>query len=185
MGGKLPRDQFFWKALRYHQSSQVGPFVEFGILWILLESICAWPDGVAFGPELAYIGAAWQPRRGGHLRVWLPPHWRDDRTEPCRDKLSSTPEPAMGSSMVSATVKTSHKVLPPPLNPHTPQNVRITFCQLIELRRQSKARQSEAPPLRRWRTLCMSSALRCSFCPPASSPLPRDDCCRPGGAALP
>ena len=41
MGGKLPRYQFFWEALRYHRSSQAGLFGEFGILWVLLESICA------------------------------------------------------------------------------------------------------------------------------------------------
>ena len=114
IGGKLPRNQFFWKALRYHQSSQVGPFVEFGILWILLERICAWLDGVAFGLELAHIGAAWQPRRGGHLQVWLPPHRRDDRTELCRDKLSSTLGSVMGSSIAPTTVKISHRVLSEP-----------------------------------------------------------------------
>ena len=44
---------------------------------------------MVFGPELVYVGIAWQSRR---------------------DKLWSTLGSAMGSGIVSATVKISHKV---------------------------------------------------------------------------
>ena len=67
-----------------------------------------------FWTRTACMGVAWQLRCGSRLQVQSPPRRRGGRTEPCRDKLSSTLGSVMGGGIVPATVKTSHKVLPLP-----------------------------------------------------------------------
>ena len=76
--------------------------------------------------SLTTVLVARQSRRGSRLQIRLPSRWRGGRTEMCRDKLQSTLEPATDSGIASATVKTSHKVLPPPFPSHqcpTPSQV--------------------------------------------------------------
>ena len=68
-------------------------------------------NGMAFGPELAYMETTWWPHYNNRLLAQLPPRCMDSYTEPCRDKLPATFGPVMGGSMAPATVKISHKVL--------------------------------------------------------------------------
>ena len=60
------------------------------------------------------MGAALQPRRDGQPRIGSHPILRDSNPKLRLDSSLSTLGPAMGNGITFATVKISHKVLPPP-----------------------------------------------------------------------
>ena len=78
-----------------------------------LESVRIWQMAWLVGQNQSPRGSDMATMLWQSTPVQLPPSWMDGRAEPCRDSFRSTLGSVMGSDIVSATIKTLHKVLPP------------------------------------------------------------------------
>ena len=72
------------------------------------------PASMVFGPELAYMGAVWQSRRGSRPQMWLPAPLKRRSRGTVPGQFSANLWASHGSGIASTTVKILHKVLPAP-----------------------------------------------------------------------
>ncbi len=73
---------------------------------------CRRPASMVFGPELAYMGAVWQPRRGSRPQMWLPAPLKKRSHGTVPGQFSANLWASHGSGIASTTVKILHKILP-------------------------------------------------------------------------